>query len=143
MNSISTLDHHRTRACWTRFHLNFRIQLQFLPSTNSNKTQVRSNPSKTQVSFDGERKIWNKTIKTVLLTHFPPFHFLFSTKSYFTNILLSTFFHFTNIKLTFFLFTNIKEMKKCQWRIEELLNKVPPYRHSILFDSYLFFKKIC
>mgnify|MGYP007088586214 CR=1 FL=1 len=60
MNSISTLDHHRTRACWTRFHLNFRIQLQFLPSTNSNKTQVRSNPSKTQVSFDGERKIWNK-----------------------------------------------------------------------------------
>ena len=53
--------------------------------------------------------------KIALLTHFPPFHFLFPTKSYFTNILLSTFFHFTNIKLNFFPFTNIKEKIK-RWR---------------------------
>ena len=34
---------YKIRVCRTRFHLNFRIQLQFLPSTNSNKTQLQQN----------------------------------------------------------------------------------------------------
>ena len=52
---------HRTQAYWTRFCWNFRIHLQFLLSTNSNKTLVRYDPIKTQVSFSGEQEIWNKT----------------------------------------------------------------------------------
>ena len=59
-----------------------------------------------------------------LLTHFSPFHFLFPTKFYFTNILLSTFFRFTNIKLNFFPFTNIKEKKGWRNVNEGLRNKL-------------------
>ena len=64
----------------------------------------------------GHSWYWLRTLfsldKIALLTHFPSFYFLFPTKSYFTNILPSTFFHFTNINL--FPFNNIKEKKR--WR---------------------------
>ena len=50
--------------------------------------------------------------KIVLLTHFPQFHLLFSIKSYFTNILLFTFLHFTNIKSISSPFSILKRIRK-------------------------------
>ena len=59
--------------------------------------------------------------KIALLTHFSLFHFLF-TISYFINMLLPIFSHFTNIKLNFFLFTNIKGKKRRRNVNEQLWN---------------------
>ena len=46
--------------------------------------------------------------KNVILTYFPPFHFLFLIYFLFNNILLFISFHFINIKRIFFHFTIIK-----------------------------------
>ena len=64
-------------------------------------------------------------------------HYIFPTKSLFTNILHSTFYQTPHPPPPNF--TNIKEKKKrwrnVQWKIKELLNKST----IILFYLYLFF----
>ena len=102
--------------CWLRFANVGSILIK-------NSVNMRRSRSRTTIKFWTKLPL-NKTrlvggffffffflTKWPSLTHFSPFHFLFPTESYFTNILLSTLFHFINIKLNFFPFSNIKEKK--------------------------------